>query len=353
MTQRERCPVAVDSLTLAEASRMMAKAVLDRAYEDTELGPFVQDFLRWKKFSRAAPKTLDQYERDLSRMAITLGHLKPSEVTAPDMLLVLEKFPPGSWRRARAPMNGFWTYMVKNQFVPRNPMDLLPEMSNVPMKIYDIFDAGENARLLKSQDDSAFPQRDRLGVLVFQELGLRKGEASLLTLDNFDMVARCAIVRKAKGGKERAVPFSDELFTALMDFAHTTIPRRRVKVTGGVWVYEDDQPPKSSDFIFFPSGHSATHLLWTQPNKAMSMTSMHRWWHRCVNRSDVKYRSLHMNRHTVGTGLVDADVDAFSVQEWLGHSNVNTTQVYVHNSRSRLRKAADKFRAAKGVRSEE
>jgi site-specific recombinase XerD len=58
-----------------------------------------------------------------------------------------------------------------------------------------------------------------------------------------------------------------------------------------------------------------------------------------------------MNRHTLGTNLSDAGEGIETIGEWLGHASADTTKVYVHNSRSRLRRgrgALDDWRKAQG-----
>ena len=49
-------------------------------------------------------------------------------------------------------------------------------------------------------------------------------------------------------------------------------------------------------------------------------------------------RSPHVLRHTLATELMDEGTDLNAIKELLGHSSLAATQVYTHNSVSRLSK---------------
>ena len=65
-----------------------------------------------------------------------------------------------------------------------------------------------------------------------------------------------------------------------------------------------------------------------------------------IRRMINKYTSLasiemhitpHMFRHTFATSLLDADVDIRYIQEMLGHSSINITEIYTHVALSKQR----------------
>jgi site-specific recombinase XerD len=51
--------------------------------------------------------------------------------------------------------------------------------------------------------------------------------------------------------------------------------------------------------------------------------------------------SAHSLRHTFGTYKAEKGVSPFQLKEWLGHSSVATTQIYVHMGREAGKKAME------------
>jgi site-specific recombinase XerD len=54
-----------------------------------------------------------------------------------------------------------------------------------------------------------------------------------------------------------------------------------------------------------------------------------------------KRASPHSLRHTFATAKAEKGVSPFQLQRWLGHANLNTTQIYVHIGRQNARKVME------------
>lgn len=331
------------ALTLSEAARIIEAAIRDRSYQrESRLGSAVAKYLAWKKH-RASARTLVIYEGYLAELCIfLLAHGDPDvdEDTLPMaelLLLAIDRYERGSYNLARTAYSDFFKWAGNwGHREQRNPVDLLPRAQQPPMRVYDIFTAAEQAKLVKATEMLPLPWVQRLRVLCLVDLGIRKEEARLLQPVNFDPVAKIAVVT-GKGGKERAVPFSDDTWRALIQFRNRPLPKVRMRDERGP--YREDRKPFDDDYVFFPYGVTKTGAVtWTDPSKPLAQRSLHTWWERHLAGAGVRYRSLHMNRHTLGTDLSSAGEDLATVQDWLGHASPDTTKVYVHNSRTRLQR---------------
>lgn len=343
-------PRSGNRLTLPELARMMRNAIIDRSYQtDTRLGSVVAQYLAWKEMGASA-RTLEIYEPYLARLCTMWADRDPApdELTEDMLLEYLASYPAGSRKLVRTALRGFfkWAASPKRAHVPYNPVDDLPALREVGSKVYNVFSVAEQAMLVKAADALPMPRVERLRALCFIELGIRKEEARWLQPQDFDTTAKVVVVTHGKGGKQRTVPMGEDLWRAFVQYRNHPISRVRMSDRDGTW--HEDRLPLDDDWLFFPYGVTkAGRVTWTDPRSQYSARSMHNWWLRNIEAAGVKYRSMHMNRHSVGTDLATAGADSFTIRDWLGHADVSTTQTYVHNSRSRLntgRTRLDEFR---------
>ena len=144
--------------------------------------------------------------------------------------------------------------------------------------------------------------------------GLRVGELAGLTRSGLDEKRRLVRVL-GKGSRERVVPLGGRALTAL----------RRYWETLG-------REPAPGDPIVFGRGNSAatTRTLERDIRGLLSRLGPNAASH------------PHALRHSFASHLLERGADLRAVQELLGHRNLQTTQIYTHVTRRRLKAAYER-----------
>ncbi len=160
----------------------------------------------------------------------------------------------------------------------------------------------------------------RTAIALAAFAGLRMGEVRALEVRDVDVQGARILVRHAlsedevmspKSGHERVVPLSPDLAEMIGEALRGKLPAARVVLN-----VHGRTPGR-------------THVL--EALKALE------------RRHGLKERSFHSLRHYFCSTLVSRGVGAEAVRQLAGHSNLATTQRYVHASGSELRAAIAKF----------
>jgi len=151
--------------------------------------------------------------------------------------------------------------------------------------------------------DEAKTARNRLTLLFLYGLGCRVSELIGLNLNDFSATDRWVKVL-GKGSKERLIPLTDSLYTALENYLRMARPKLL-----------NDQ-------------NSATLLLNDRGHRP-SRVDVWRWlasWSAKAGFAEPVHP--HQFRHGCATALLEGGADLRSIQVMLGHASIQTTQVY-------------------------
>lgn len=168
-------------------------------------------------------------------------------------------------------------------------------------------------------------KRDYAILMLFLNCGIRRSELVGLNLtDVYD--DRIRVV--GKGNKERIVYFGTACRKALDAYL---IERNKIELS-------DNRA-----------------LFGSRDHNRISVTAVHRLVkkHLLAAGLDADQFSAHKLRHTAATMMLSGGVDVRTVQEVLGHENLNTTQIYTHIENTELKIAAEATPLAKLDFSEE
>lgn len=164
--------------------------------------------------------------------------------------------------------------------------------------------------------DDAHPAeylRDRAMLELLYATGIRVGELTGLNLGDVDLARGLAHVT-GKGNKQRVVPFGDEAAAAVSEW----LEFGRAELTG------DTQ----AMFVGSRGGR-------------IDQRQVRRIVERAGQRAGVEHVSPHTLRHTTATHMLEGGADLRVVQEMLGHTSLQTTQIYTHVSAQRLKRVYD------------
>ncbi len=156
-------------------------------------------------------------------------------------------------------------------------------------------------------------ERDSLMVLLFYTCGLRLAELIGINRDDFSEDYTSLRVR-GKGGKERMTPIMDFVREKLLCYLDL-INRQNI------------------------CNCEEKALLLTSQGKRISRIRVYRTIKGVLTEAGVQgKKSPHVLRHTFATHLLNGGADIREIQELLGHSSLQATQVYTHNSIAHLKK---------------
>jgi len=150
--------------------------------------------------------------------------------------------------------------------------------------------------------------RDYAILQVFLQTGIRVSELANLTIEDIDFV-KPAITVRGKGSVEREIALEKKGVHALKSY----LVVRPQSLSSRVFL----------NYMGEPISERGIRKLVVKYRKEAGIT---------------KKASCHTLRHTFATYKAEKGVSAYQLQQWLGHANLNTTQIYVHLGKQNAKK---------------
>jgi integrase/recombinase XerD len=235
-------------------------------------------------------------------------------------------FAPASQRRHLSAVRGLTREMLERGVINRDPL-LSGKLINLSRKLPRTLSRGDIEMLLETIDTSTVRGlRDRAMLELAYSSGLRVSELVGVQLPHLNLRAGLVTV-PGKGGKERMVPLGRSAAGAIAEYLKRREEELRRAATnrrsGGSL-----KPARMSRALFITRlGGPMTRQGFFKALKAWAASDRRLRW-----------MSPHTLRHSFATHLLEGGADLRAVQEMLGHSDISTTQIYTHLSRSHLRK---------------
>ncbi len=262
-------------------------------------------------------KTLKAYKIDLKQFFDSISTNKIADITTDTLEKFIaiqhQKYKPKTAKRKIASLKAFFHYLEYKDVINLNPFNkinikfrepvILPK--TIPLyTIENLLSAMYKYHLeAKTTHQKSSSLRDIAVIELLFATGIRISELCSLKIADINFVDKTILIY-GKNSKERRIQIgNDDVLNILNEYKK-----------------EYHQNLQANDYFFI--------------NKSGIQLS-----DQSVRRMINKYTSIaaidlhitpHMFRHTFATSLLEADVDIRYIQEILGHSSINVTEIYTH-----------------------
>lgn len=307
-------------------------------WRTTELGNWAEKFLEHLEVEKnSSPLTIRNYRHYLRRLIewlsdnyskINLGSLDPEKIQR--YRVFLSRFiAPGGTPLSRSTqayhviaLRSFLRWLAKKDLGTLSPEKIdLPKAEARSLKFLS---AEETQRLLNQPLPSAKNGlRDKAILEILFSTGLRVSELVKLNRDQIDFDRREFGVI-GKGRKPRVVFLSE----SAADWAKKYLVSR-----------QDHYKP-----LFIRRPRKDGNEIVEDEKTRLTVRSVQRLVDKYSRKAKLSIKATpHAIRHSFATDLLIAGADLRSVQEMLGHKNVQTTQIYTHVTNKQLKSVHDLF----------
>ena len=241
-----------------------------------------------------------------------LSYLANDRTANPDAAVPEYGINASSRARKLSAIKSFYKYLtVRTKQLQENPVADL-EYPKLRKSLPKYLTMEQSAALLSSVSGPN-EKRDYAILMLFLNCGIRRSELVGLNLSD---VYEDRIRVMGKGNKERFVYFGSACRKAI-----------------DAYLVERNKKVLSDNRALFGS----------RDNNRISVTAVHRLVKKALLQAglDSTQFSAHKLRHTAATMMLSGGVDVKTVQEVLGHENLNTTQIYTHIENTELKIAAE------------
>jgi integrase/recombinase XerD len=162
--------------------------------------------------------------------------------------------------------------------------------------------------LYKACDNNILGIRDRAILSIYYGCGLRRSEGVNLDFKDILLKEKLLFVRSGKGYKERYVPMTEAVREDLENYIY--VAREKIQ-------------------SFKSTKNEALFL--SMQTKRMCGNALIERVHKLIKKANIqKEIGLHSLRHSIATHLLQSGMTLEEVCQFLGHSSLESTQIYTH-----------------------
>lgn len=300
-----------------------------------------QNFLELLKIRNYSPRTLDNKEKNLNMF---FKWCDERELTSPTDIsrAIIERYQkylfyykkknnePLSIRcqhNRLSVLKGYFSYICKENDLVYNPAFEI-ELPKVPKRLpRGILSVEEVEKILSCINiNNIYGLRDRAMIEILYSTGIRRAELSNLSIYDLDRSRRILFIREGKGRKDRVVPIGQRAIS----WCEKYLNEARVKLS------------------ISRENHS---LFLNYEGDALNKDKISHLVRGYIVKAEInKAGSCHLFRHTCATLMLEHGADIRYIQQMLGHSSLNSTEIYTQVSIKKLQEIHEATHPAKDIR---
>tara|TARA_B100000900_G_C20566642_1_gene711414 strand:+ start:204 stop:1097 length:894 start_codon:yes stop_codon:yes gene_type:complete len=280
------------------------------------IGKF-HDYIKYEK--QYSEHTIKNYLIDLTQFKDNFDSENISEITTTslqDYISSLHKMglDASTIARKKSSISSLFTFFCKKKIIEKNPCKKLISPKRTS-KIPTVMSISEINKLCDIREKTYQAIRDKAIIELMYSSALRLSETTSLNLSSIDLKSKLLVV-DGKGKKTRYLPIGDCALSAIMS-----------------WLKVREDRVMNNEIALFLNKYG----------KRISNRSIQQriiFW--CKKKSLNYVINPHVLRHTCATHLLESSGDIRAVQEFLGHQDISTTQIYTNVNFDYIKKVYDK-----------
>ncbi len=200
----------------------------------------------------------------------------------------------------------FFKWLESNNKITSNPISGL-EFPTPKQKAREILTLKE----IKQLYNACETYKERAILSIYYGCGLRRTEGIKLNLKDIHFRTSLLYVREGKGAKRRVVPMNEQVRTDLQNYV---LKERKAKL-------------------------NETAFLVGQMGRRINGSTIAKTLKTLLEKAGIeKEMTLHGLRHSIATHLLENGLSVENVRDFLGHSFLESTQIYTRISKTQLHK---------------
>ena len=262
-------------------------------------------------------KTTRAYNIDISQFASHINCSDLNNITSKHIESYIaylhSSYKPKSAKRKIASLKAFFHYCEFKGIINQNPFDKVEIRFREPITLHKTISLQTLEIFLTtiynqySSATTPYKRKKALRDIAVAELlfstGMRISELCNLSPSDVNLNDNMILIY-GKGAKERKMQIGNaSVKKILLEYKNT----------------------------YLPEINKCNHFFVNQSGTPLSDQTVRRMINKYTSLAAIEQHiTPHMFRHTFASSLLDADVDIRYIQEMLGHSSINTTQIYTH-----------------------